>query len=98
MRIISLSKGRELSSLGSVNAPTAAISGLLFGLSLIVAIGAQNAFVLRQGSLGDHILTVIVICAASDVVLIACGVGGVGALIAADRGLLTVVRYGGAVL
>lgn len=81
-----------------VNAPTAAVSGLLFGLSLIVAIGAQNAFVLRQGSLGTHIGSVIVICAASDAALIAAGVGGMGAVVNADHGLLIAVRCAGAAL
>lgn len=77
---------------------TAAISGLLFGLSLIVAIGAQNAFVLRQGSLGAHIVTVITICACSDALLIAAGVGGMGAVVDADPGLLLVLRWVGAAL
>jgi L-lysine exporter family protein LysE/ArgO len=81
-----------------MNAATAAVSGLLFGLSLIVAIGAQNAFVLRQGSLGTHIVTVIVICAASDAALIAAGVGGMGAVVSADHGLLIAVRCAGAAL
>jgi L-lysine exporter family protein LysE/ArgO len=81
-----------------VNAITAAISGLLFGLSLIVAIGAQNAFVLRQGSLGVHIGTVIGICAVSDALLIAAGVGGMGAVVDADHSLLLAIRCVGAAL
>jgi L-lysine exporter family protein LysE/ArgO len=81
-----------------VNATTAALTGLLFGLSLIVAIGAQNAFVLRQGALGAYIGTVIVICAVSDVLLIAAGVGGMGALIDADHSLLVVIRVAGGAL
>lgn len=52
------------------------------GLSLIVAIGAQNAFVLRQGIRRHAVLAVVVICALSDAVLIALGVGGVGTLVA----------------
>ena len=51
-----------------------ALSGFGFGLSLIVAIGAQNAFVLRQGVIGRHVGTVVAVCVASDVVLIALGV------------------------
>ncbi|WP_342213729.1 LysE/ArgO family amino acid transporter [Nocardia wallacei] len=78
------------------SALTAALSGLGFGLSLIVAIGAQNAFVLRQGIRGEHILPVIAVCAVSDVVLIAAGVGGLGALIASAPTLLMVTRYAGA--
>lgn len=56
--------------------PTAAISGFLLGLSLIVAIGAQNAFVLRQGLRREHVFWICLTCAASDAVLIAAGVGG----------------------
>ncbi|MEU4152667.1 LysE/ArgO family amino acid transporter [Streptomyces sp. NPDC026659] len=65
------------------HALTAAAAGFGTGLSLIVAIGAQNAFVLRQGIRRDAILAVIGICALSDAVLIALGVGGVGALVTA---------------
>src|SRR5829696_959220 len=57
----------------------AALSGLAFGLSLIVAIGAQNAFVLRQGLRGEHVVLVVAICAVSDAILIALGVAGAGA-------------------
>lgn len=74
----------------------AALAGLGFGLSLIVAIGAQNAFVLRQGLRGEHVLLVVSTCALSDVVLIAAGVGGVGALLAQAPTLITVVRLAGA--
>ena len=49
---------------------TAALAGLGLGLSLIVAIGAQNAFVLRQGLLREHVLVVVAICALSDIALI----------------------------
>ena len=54
----------------------AALAGLGFGLSLIVAIGAQNAFVLRQGLRGEHVVLVVAICAVSDAILIALGVAG----------------------
>ncbi|MFC0180359.1 LysE/ArgO family amino acid transporter [Thorsellia kenyensis] len=50
--------------------------GFLLGLSLIVAIGSQNAFVLRQGLLGQHVLPVIICCALSDALLITIGVSG----------------------
>ena len=53
-----------------------ALQGFLFGLSLIVAIGAQNAFVLKQGLKGNHLFWVCVFCAASDAILIAVGVFG----------------------
>ena len=74
----------------------AAIAGLGFGLSLIIAIGAQNAFVLRQGLRREHVLVVVAICALSDAVLIAVGVGGLGTLVQLAPWLLTVVRIAGA--
>lgn len=75
----------------------AALAGLTFGLSLIVAIGAQNAFVLRQGLLREHRGVVVAVCAVSDVVLIALGVGGAGALLAAAPALAEGARLAGAV-
>jgi L-lysine exporter family protein LysE/ArgO len=76
------------------------VTPILFGfatsLSLIVAIGAQNAFVLRQGIRNEHVLPVVILCAVSDLVLIMAGVAGVGALVTAHPQLLTVARYGGA--
>ncbi|MEV4129604.1 LysE/ArgO family amino acid transporter [Nocardia sp. NPDC049707] len=78
------------------SAALAAISGLGFGLSLIVAIGAQNAFVLRQGLRGQHVLAVVAVCTVSDIVLIAAGVGGLGVMIQSAPVLLTVIRYAGA--
>jgi L-lysine exporter family protein LysE/ArgO len=72
------------------------LAGLLTGLSLIVAIGAQNAYVLRQGLAGGHIGLIVTICAASDVLLIAAGVAGVGALIRSHPEGITVVRWVGA--
>lgn len=58
----------------------AALAGYLVALSLIAAIGAQNAFVLRQGLRREHVAPVVAICAGSDAVLIALGVGGFGAM------------------
>ncbi|WP_077799173.1 LysE/ArgO family amino acid transporter [Streptomyces sp. JHA26] len=81
------------------NALTAAAAGFGTGLSLIVAIGAQNAFVLRQGIRRDAVLAVVGICALSDAVLIALGVGGVGAVVVAWPDALTAVAWvGGAFL
>ncbi|GAA3511696.1 LysE/ArgO family amino acid transporter [Aeromicrobium panaciterrae] len=74
----------------------AALAGAGFGLSLIVAIGAQNAFVLRQGLRREHVLAVVAVCALSDVVLIAVGVGGLGSLIQAVPWLLDTMTIGGA--
>ncbi|MCL8024006.1 LysE/ArgO family amino acid transporter [Nocardioides bruguierae] len=68
-------------------------AGLLAGLSLIVAIGSQNAFVLRQGLRREHVGAVVVICTLSDVVLILAGVGGVGALVSAVPWLITLIRW-----
>lgn len=74
-----------------------ALVGFGVGLSLIVAIGAQNAFVLRQGLQRAHVLAVVVVCALSDAVLIVAGVAGVGAVIDRFPTALAVVRIGGAV-
>lgn len=75
---------------------TPALAGLGLGPSLIVAIGAQNAFVLRQRVRGQHVVAVVALCTASDVVLIAAGVAGAGALIGGHPTVLTVVRVAGA--
>ena len=80
----------------SSSAVIAALAGLGLGLSLIVAIGAQNAFVLRQGLRIEHIGAVVAVCAASDAVLIGAGVLGAGALLLAHPGLLTGVCFLGA--
>ncbi|WP_458107327.1 LysE/ArgO family amino acid transporter [Arthrobacter sp. R3-55] len=70
--------------------------GLATGLALIVAIGAQNAFVLRQGIRGEHLVPIVAVCALSDAVLIAAGVLGTGALITAAPAAVVVLRYVGA--
>ncbi|MFZ2963996.1 MAG: LysE/ArgO family amino acid transporter [Rhodoglobus sp.] len=75
----------------------AAIAGLGLGLSLIVAIGAQNAFVLRQGLRREHIVAVILICALSDAALIALGIAGAGWVFERLPWLVEVVRWAGAV-
>ena len=72
------------------------LAGLGLGLSLIVAIGAQNLFVLRQGIRREHVLAVVVVCAASDAILIVLGVSGVGLALAALPWLVTAVRWAGA--
>ena len=74
----------------------AAAAGLGLGLALIVAIGAQNAFVLRQGLLGEHIAAVVAVCVGSDAVLIVAGVAGAGAALSALPSLITAVRIVGA--
>lgn len=71
-------------------------SGLLTGLSLIIAIGAQNAFVLRQGLTRQHVLAVVMFCALSDALLIVLGMLGLGVAIMSLPILLEVFRFGGA--
>lgn len=74
----------------------AVLAGMIAGFSLIIAIGAQNAFVLRQGIRREHVGHVVAICAVSDFVLIIAGTLGVGALVSANPGVLTVLKWGGA--
>lgn len=73
------------------------IAGLTMGLSLILAIGAQNAFVLRQGLRGEHVLPVVLTCAVSDAILIVFGVTSFSKVAAWLPWLDPVMRYGGAV-
>ncbi len=69
------------------------VSGFLTGGSLIVAIGAQNAYVLRQGLLRHHVAAVVAVCAVSDVVLIAAGVSGIGAIVDRAGWVIDVARW-----
>ena len=73
----------------------AIIPGFLAGLSLIIAIGAQNAFVIRQGLTKKYVLLTVLICACSDALLIALGASGLGALIKSNKDLLEFVRWFG---
>ncbi len=75
---------------------TSLIAGFALGFSLILAIGAQNAFVLRQGLRREHVFTLCLTCAVSDAVLIAAGVAGFGSLAQAAPWFEPVMRYGGA--
>ena len=72
------------------------LTGFALSLSLILAIGAQNAFVLRQGLRQSHVLPVVLICGLSDAILIAAGVAGLGALVERFPDLPLLMRYGGA--
>ncbi|NJI59886.1 amino acid transporter [Microbacterium oxydans] len=72
------------------------LAGLGLGLSLIVAIGAQNVFVLRQGIRHEHVWAVVIICALSDAALIAAGVAGLGFVLSAAPWLVVVARWAGA--
>jgi L-lysine exporter family protein LysE/ArgO len=70
--------------------------GFIASFTLIAAIGAQNAFVLRQGIRREHVLPVVALCTLSDIVLISAGIAGVGALISAHPSSLNVAKVGGA--
>ena len=70
-------------------------SGVLSGFALIIAIGAQNAFVIRQGLLRQHVLTVVLFCAISDALLIAAGTAGLGKAIESAPEVLEIVRWFG---
>ncbi|MFT4151273.1 MAG: LysE/ArgO family amino acid transporter [Paracoccaceae bacterium] len=74
----------------------ALIAGFLMSISLIAAIGAQNAFVLRQGLRREHVVPVVAVCAGSDALLIALGVAGFGAASDAAPWLGQAMRWGGA--
>lgn len=72
------------------------IYGFTLGFSLILAIGSQNAFVLKQGLKGEHLLLVCLICATSDAILILIGVSGFHLLVSNYPGIVSLARYGGA--
>ncbi len=75
---------------------TTYLSGAALGLTLIMAIGAQNAFVLRQGLRRSHVFVVCLACAASDAALIAAGVAGFGRLVEAAPAVVPAMTWGGA--
>jgi L-lysine exporter family protein LysE/ArgO len=75
----------------------ALIPGFLAGLALIIAIGAQNAFVIKQGLLKQHVLLIVLICAFADACLIFLGTGGLGTLIQRHPSLLEFIRWFGVV-
>jgi L-lysine exporter family protein LysE/ArgO len=72
------------------------VLGFVASFTLIAAIGAQNAFVLRQGIRREHVLPVVALCTVSDIVLISAGIAGVGALISAHPSALNIAKFGGA--
>lgn len=74
----------------------AALEGFFLGASLIIAIGAQNAFVLRQGLVARHVGPVVAICALSDALLISLGAAGMGSLVNASAGLFVGLAFAGA--
>lgn len=78
-----------------MNSFNAFFSGFSLGLSLILAIGAQNAFVLKQGIKKQHVFLVCIICALSDAVLIFVGVSGFGYVVERYQVIKTAVLWGG---
>jgi len=79
-----------------IASPSAYLTGLFLGASLIIAIGAQNAFVLRQGLLRVHVALVVVLCILIDVVLTAVGVGGLSAALGRNPLALDALAVAGA--
>lgn len=75
---------------------TAFFKGFMLSAGLIMAIGAQNMFVLRQGLKREHVWPIVLFCAAADAMLIVAGVNGLGALLSAIPGLSTALSLGGA--
>ncbi|PZW29427.1 L-lysine exporter family protein LysE/ArgO [Thermosporothrix hazakensis] len=75
---------------------TALVQGFLLGASLIIAIGAQNAFVLRQGLKRQHVFITAALCTLCDIILILLGVGGLGTLITSIPILSMIATWGGA--
>ena len=76
---------------------TATLTGFGTSFSLILAIGAQNAFVLRQGLIRTHVFWVCLICALSDAALIAVGVAGIGSLSTAAPWAIAALTWGGSI-
>ncbi|MEM1365774.1 MAG: LysE/ArgO family amino acid transporter [Pseudomonadota bacterium] len=72
------------------------LTGFATGGGLIIAIGAQNAYILRLGLLRTRVFVCCLLCALSDAVLIFLGVAGLGALVEANPAILTIIRFGGA--
>jgi L-lysine exporter family protein LysE/ArgO len=94
LALISCSDTRSVPNVDVVSSPL--ILGFVASFTLIAAIGAQNAFVLRQGIRRQHVVPVIALCTASDIALISAGIAGVGALISAHPGALNIAKFGGA--
>jgi L-lysine exporter family protein LysE/ArgO len=75
---------------------TSVLAGFAASAVLIIAIGAQNAFVLRQGLRREHVLPVVLTCALSDLILIMAGIGGLGAVVTARPTAVSLIRWVGA--
>jgi L-lysine exporter family protein LysE/ArgO len=94
LRIISCTDSTSAPTVEDMSSPL--ILGFIASFTLIAAIGAQNAFVLRQGIRREHVLPVVALCTVSDIVLISAGIAGVGALISAHPSALNIAKFGGA--
>ncbi|WP_228461207.1 LysE/ArgO family amino acid transporter [Gordonia spumicola] len=75
----------------------AALAGLLTGAGLIIAIGPQNVYVIRQGISGSYVLPVIAVCVVSDIVLISAGTVGLGAVVASHPEVVSIAKVIGGV-
>ncbi|MGL4232746.1 MAG: LysE/ArgO family amino acid transporter [Casimicrobium sp.] len=75
---------------------TVFVQGFVTCAALIIAIGAQNAFVLRQGIKREHVFVVALMCSLSDAFLVSLGVAGLGTLVRQNPVLLSIAKYGGA--
>lgn len=73
------------------------VSGFLLGLSLIIAIGSQNAFVLKQGLKREHVFLICLFCAVSDALLISAGVAGFGAVTARFPQVVDIAKWAGVI-
>ncbi len=71
------------------------VEGCGTGAGLIIAIGAQNAFVLKQGILKNHVFITVFLCACLDALMIALGIGGLGSLLTSNITLLAIAKWGG---
>lgn len=79
-----------------MNSLNLAAEGFALGAALIIAIGAQNAFILRQGLLRRHVLPLVLFCAATDALLIAAGSFGLGSVVQSSPLTLTIIAFAGA--
>src|SRR6185437_16605668 len=95
MSFTSVTSSLTVESMSPAAVVATVLAGLAAGASLIIAIGAQNAFVLRQGLRREHVLPIVLICIASDGILIALGIAGIGGLVRAAPAALEVVRWAG---
>lgn len=80
-----------------MNLVTPIINGFLIGLGLIAAIGMQNAFILKQGILKNHVIVIVLVCSLLDAIMITAGINGMGIILSNSRLLLEIFNWGGIV-